>query len=594
MKGRSTLILLVSIVVLGIFIWGQEAWRAKKPVRDAERVRLFNLDGNSLLSIEFVHSNATVRCVKENGVWMAGDNDEGMGLADEALIQRMVSGLNSMGKGTTITEKELAIRGIEYEEYGFNDPLAVIEAVDSHGRHRWLVGRRAPLGNMVYAKKSDGENIFTISDKLISVIPGTADVLRDRVLFPSDAAGVRRIEVRGGAGFIQLLKDPKAGWRIEQPVAAPADEKEVDLFIGKLYRSRIVEFVRDNVSDFSAYDLQGETMQIAVGHGDGVSRMLILGDDVPDKAGQVYARRADDTSVFSVSEDVQELLNIPAEQFRDAGVLSVPPGSISSINISRGEDQLMLDYDGSNVWNITSPMVWEAEPVSISSLVTLWVNAVITEFDVEVPESDPEWVLEFASAELGTATKLEIFPAKGSREGLLLRRNDEPMVYRINLPMVPDSIIDPLSYKDRNIWTLDPEQVHRVELVKPEKRQVVERLEDMRFAPVDAEGNVMLDDHALALLLRNLKQVSTTGYITYNPRDLDIYGLAEPSAELHLGLSGTNQLGRVLLVGRETAEGYYSMVKGRDVIFFLDKPAVLSLTADFLQPTDSAEPASTQ
>jgi len=580
--------------VLGLFIWAQEVWRAKKPAREAERVRLFNLDGDSLLSIEFSHSNGMVRCVKQNGTWMAGDNDDGVGPADEALIQHMVSGLNSMGKGTTITEKELSIRGIDYEEYGFDDPMAIIEAVDNHGRHRWLVGRRAPLGEMVYAKKSDGDNIYTISDKLIAVIPGTADVLRDRVLFPTDAAGIRRIEIRGGAGFIQLLKDPQEGWRIQQPVAAPADTKEVDLFIENLYRSRIVDFVRDNVSDFSAYGLQGETMEISVGHGDGVSRMLILGSEVADKPGQVYARSADDTSVFTVSSDVRELLSIPAEQFRDAGVLSVPPGSISTISITRGEDHLMMEYDGSNVWNITSPMVWEAEPMAISGLVTLWVNSVITEFDVETSESEPEWILEFGSSELDSSTKLEIFPTKGNREGLLVRRNDEPAIYRINLPYVPDSIIDPLSYKDRNIWMLNPELIHRVELVKPETRQVVERLEDKRFSPIETEGNVSLDDVALDRLLRNLKQVSTTGYITYNPRDLDIYGLANPAAELRLGLSGTNQLGRVLLVGRETAEGYYSMVKGRDVIFFLDKPAVLALTADFLQPTESTEPASSE
>ena len=61
--------------------------------------------------------------------------------------------------------------------------------------------------------------------------------------------------------------------------------------------------------------------------------------------------------------------------------------------------------------------------------------------------------------------------------------------------------------------------------------------------------------------------------------------------ELHLGLEGTNQLGRVLLVGRETPDGFYSMVKGRDVIFFLDKPSVTALTADLIiEAGPSAEP----
>ncbi len=586
MKGRSTLFLFISIVVLGIFIWAQEAWRSKQSVHESERVRLFNLDGASLLSVEFSHSNGVVRCVKQNGTWMAGNAGEGMGPADEALIRRMVAGLNSMGKGTTITRKELAVRGIDYEEYGFNEPLVEIEAVDNHGRRRWQIGRRAPLGDMVYARLSGGENIYTIPDKLIAVIPGTADVLRDRVLFPGETAGVRRMEIRGAAGFIQLLKDPKEGWRIQQPVAAPADTKEVERFVERLYRFRIENFVADNVSDFSVYGLQGDTMQISVGHGDGASRMLIIGGDVPGKPGMVYARRADDTSVCSVSAGIRDLLNIPGEQFRDASVLSVPPGSISSISITRGEDQLTMEYDGASAWNITSPVVWPAELRAVDTLVTLWVNAVITEFDVEAPEGEPEWIFEFRSAEYGSANRLEVFSAKGRRDGLLVRRDGEPTVFRINLPMVPDSLSDPLNYKDREIWMLNPDQVNRVELHKaPGGRQVVERLDDNSFTPMQTNGNVRLDKEALARLLRSLKQVSTSGYITYNPRDLDIYGLAYPAAELHVGLSGTNQLGRVLLVGRETAEGFYSMVKGRDVIFFLDKPSVQALTADFIETT---------
>jgi len=124
MKGRSTLVILISIVVLGIFIWVQDSWLRKIPSDEAQRVRLFNLDSGTLISIEFSHSNGVVRCVKENGVWMSGDLDGNTGRADEALIQRMVAGLNSMGKGTTITEKQLSIRGIDPSEYGFDQPSA--------------------------------------------------------------------------------------------------------------------------------------------------------------------------------------------------------------------------------------------------------------------------------------------------------------------------------------------------------------------------------------------------------------------------------------------------------------------------------------
>ncbi|MDZ8117890.1 DUF4340 domain-containing protein [Pontiella agarivorans] len=592
MKGRTTLVLLVSIIVLGLFIWAQEMWRAKTSYRELQQIRLFNIDAATLQSIEFTVSNQTVRCVRENGVWLAGEKDGSMGAADEALIQRMIAGLNSLGKGTTITEKQLSIRGLDPAEYGFDQPRAVIAAVDHQGGHSWLVGKKSALGEMVYAQSSADENIYTIPDKLLDVIPTSPDTLRDRILFPGDAASVRRVEMRGSNGFVQLVKDPKEGWRVRQTVNAPADPKEVGLFISKIYSFRIEEFIQDNVSDFSVYGLQGETQQISVSQADGASRLLILGIDNPDKPGYVYARRADVASVFTVSAELRDLSNVPAEQFRDAGVLSVPPNSISSIRITHGEDQLRMEYDGSKDWNITRPVVWKAEPRMISDFVTLWVNAVIHEFEVDAKVDAPEWIIEFGSVEVGVTNRLDIFSTKGNKSGLLVRIDGEPDLYRINLPVVPDTVIDPLIYKDRKVWGLDANQVSRLSLQrKSGSRQTIERVEDNRFIPVETNGNVRVNEEGVTRLLRGLRQVNTSGYITYNPRDLDIYGLEDPVAELHIGLSGTNQLGRVLLIGRETPEGYYSMVKGRDVVFFLDKPYIETLTSDLLIETEPIAPS---
>ena len=90
-------------------------------------------------------------------------------------------------------------------------------------------------------------------------------------------------------------------------------------------------------------------------------------------------------------------------------------------------------------------------------------------------------------------------------------------------------------------------------------------------------------------MLSQLSRIYTLGYIAYNPRDLGIYGLAEPVLELHVGLSGTNELGRVLLIGSETPDGFYSMVKGSDVVFCLDSPTVNALSSNLLVESGVAE-----
>ncbi len=591
MKGRTTLILLASIVLLGLFIWIQESWVAGTPVRQNRKIRLFDLDADSLMSIEFRFTNTVVHIAQDNGIWMAGVAKGNMGRGDLELIQRLISGLNSLGKGTVITPKHLEIRGLESAEYGFESPAVEISVVDIQGRRRWLVGRKTPLGNMVYVRLVGDEDIYTISDKLLQFIPANPDAIRDRQLFDSEMAGVRRIEVRGPAGFVQLLKDSHAAWHVHQPVSALADSKEVDDFISKLYRFRIEEFIADNVSDFSIYGLQGEARQISLAGSDGTSRTLIVGDEVPGQAGFVYVRRADDTSVFTLDNEILRFLNVPSERFLDVAVYELPEKGVSSIRISRGTEEVTLVQSDSAEWSITQPVQWPADAKEVSDLIALWTSAVITEFNVSGASAESEWFFEFASAGSGLTNTIQVLFSKGKKDGLLIRRGSDPSVCQINLPQIPNSVINPLSYKNKRVWVLDQADISRVAIIQANApRQVIERVDAFSFAPAETNGNVQVDVQASNRLLWQLNNLKAQEYIAHNPRDLEIYGLVKPSLELQIGLSTPGELGRVLLVGHETADGFYCMVKGRDVVFYLGQQQVEALSANILTSQSTSFP----
>ncbi len=568
MKNRSTLFLFVGIAVLGAFIVAQEVWRAKVPSREYRRVRLFALDPATLVSLEFRQSNTVVRCVQENGVWMAGSGGPEMGRADMALVLRLVANLNSLGKGTTITAEQLETRGFDAAEYGFAQPAIEITAVDNQGRHEWLVGRKTALGDMVYVKEAADESLYTVMDKLLAVIPADPAQLRDRTLFAGEMAGVRQVEVRGTKEFVQMIKDARGAWQIQQPVSAPADSAEVARYIEQLYRLRIEDFVADNVSDFSIYGLQGGARQISLGGVDGASRMLMIGDELADQDGMVYARRADDSSVFALKAEVLDLLNVLSDRFRDASVLSVPSKEITGVSIRHGADALELQMEESGRWSVVAPVAWAADADVVAELVKTWNEAVVIDYDVADAPGVVDWVFEFGAAKEGAASRIEVLSTPGKEDGLLIRRDGDPAVHEINLPFLPDRMADPLAYKGRSIWELDRETIQKVSV------------ETADSDPVDLE--------LTEWLLNRLSVLKTAKYVTYNPRELEIYGLAAPALELHIELAGTNELGRVLLVGRETPEGFYSMVKGRDVIFYLDKTLVETLSQNLVEQSEES------
>ncbi|MEN7973357.1 MAG: DUF4340 domain-containing protein [Verrucomicrobiota bacterium] len=580
-KGRSTLGLLAGILVLGVFIWGQQMWRAKVPSSEIRRTRLFLLNPETLISLEFQCSNTVVECVKENGIWMTGNAEHGMGRADVALMHKMLSELNALGKGATITAEHLEMRGLDAAEYGLVDPAVEITAIDNKGRRRWLVGRKAPLGNMFYIKQAGEGDIHTVPEALLSLIPPQPDALRDRTLFSGKVPGVRRVEIRGSEGFIQILKDVRSGWQIQQPFVAAADPRAMQDLLGRLYRLQIDAFDAENVSDFSAYGLQGEARQISLEGVDGTSCMLVIGDEIVDRKGFVYARWADEASVFSLDAKVLDLVDIKRDTLRDARMLPLPAREITYISVARGSEQLELVSDESGQWAVSKPVMWDADRQAVFELIRLWDSVVITDFNVTNETLAAEWTLLFGSDKLGQTNQVDVLPGLGRKDGLLIVR--EGAVFQVNLPLVPETILDPLEYKDQQIWTLQKDEIQKVSVEKAaQSRQVAERQADGSFALGETNGAVRLDDEALELLLEELATVSTSDYVTYNPSDLSIYGLADPAVVLHLGLSGTNQLGHVLLVGEEAAQGFYAMVKGRDVVFLLDKTLAKMLSTNLV------------
>lgn len=590
MKDRSIRVLLVGILLVGVFIFVQESWRAKKPEREYQQIKVFDLYPQTLTSLQFKSTNSVIRCVKENGIWLVGDSEEGMGRADVARIFELIVALDSLGKGTTITAKQLKLRDLDASAYGFDFPSLEIIAVDNHGRRAWEIGRKTPTDLEVYVREVGGDEIYTIMRKLWDIVPTDPDDLRNRVLFSGEVAGIKRLEIRGTtAGFVRIVKESSSTWKIQQPVDAQADPYEVAAYIESLRKVRIEDFIAENVSDLSAYGLQGEIMQISLGYSDESSTTLLLGDPIPGRPGLIYARRADDTSVFALKESVLRFFNLPKNPFRDARVLALAQDEITAIAIKHGDQQLALSRNASGKWQIKSPAVWEADSEVVSNLIDLWSKAVVTEYEVSANSMDAEWILDFVAGESGTTNRIEVLPSGDRIDGLLIRMNNNPAVFQINLPIMPDSIINPLVYKDKQVWELKRKDITKLMLQRAnQKKQIVERDADGTFVAVESNGNLQADALAVDHVINRLCNIVTSRYIAYNPRSLDVYGLSNPSMELYVGLVDSNGLGRVLLVGRESSEGYYSMVKGRDVVFYLDKATVETISSDLLIKQDTS------
>ena len=557
MKDRSIPILIICIVLVGLFIIAQETWRTMTPASEQKRVAVFDLIPATLNTLQFKGTNGVVNCVQENGTWRVGASKQAMGRADTARVLQLVAGLNAMKKGTTITSQQLDLRGLDVSEYGLDEPALTISAIDNRGHRSWLVGRPTPSGLEIYIRESGSEEIYTIPRILWDLIPSTPNDLRNRLLFPGGLAGVKRIEMRRSSGFLRMVQEASNSWSIQQPIVAVADPYEVSAYVERLQKIRIEDFIDENVSELAAYGLQGEDRQISLGVVDGTSQALIIGDPVPSRPGLVYARRAVDTSVFALREEVLELLDAPVNQFRDARVLTLPREDIAAIRVQHGTEHVGLGADTNGMWKVTSPAVWKADAYSVNQLIDLWERVVIIEYDLPETTAAAQWVFEFISPANQSTNRIEVLGSGERLDGLMIRLNRTPQVYQVNLPIVPNTIINPLGYKSPKVWDLEQDKITRLVLSRAgEPKQTVERQEEGMFVAVESSGNEHADEEAVERIVQRICNLVTPGYIAYNPRSLEIYGLTTPSLELYVGLEGGEELGRVV-AGRSRIHGWF-------------------------------------
>lgn len=592
MKDRTIQILLITIVALGVLIGLLEYKSYRELKRRYQQSIVFGLDSSTLKAMHFSGTDFSVNCEKKNGEWLAGNPQSGLGRADKEIVTGMINALNSLRRSMTLSVNQKS-RDESLSAYGFDSPLITIEAEEGQGKRKWIVGSKTADNKEVYIREAGNDKeIFTVSIRLLDYVPFRAEDLRSRTPFPWVPAEVQRVELRRTSGFVRVVKNASGVWNIQQPMEVLADPGEFQYYLSQLCQLRIETFEAENVSDLSAFGLQDQgSRQISLTGADGTTRTVVVGDPVSGRPGFVYACRKDDTSIFTMRDDVLALLDKKVNQLRDARVVSIPVENISGVSYSMNNRTVGLSKTETGQWEVLAPAPGEADPLKIRSLLLWWQQIVITDFETKTNRDDtPSAVIEFYST-LGETNRIEVLPVVVSG-GLLVRLNNNPVAHQISEMVLNRSVNsnNPLFYRSQKIFDIPKKSVNRISISKKDKaEQEVQLEEDGTLVAVSPNGGVQVVRAVVEQVLVILSKLQTTEYITYNPGTLSPYGLDEPMMEVYIGLSDPKELGRVLLIGEERENGFCAMVKGRDIVFLLDKDTVRVLSSDLVKAVGTPE-----
>jgi len=602
MNLRTTIILL--LVALGFGSWlffvdrkGETTKQREEAARKALKIEQSRVTGFTFTAA----SNLTVTCAKINDKWRL--TAPVAARADGAAIDRLLSGLADMKRGEVITAQDRSQRNTKLADYGL-EPVRCSLALDLGGRKQTvLFGGKATLGDAIYLKDADRGDVVATDAAVTNNFPTNATALRDHALLTGSSFDVKRLDLRGGGRLIQLAKNDKGDWQMQQPIMARADRTAVQGVLDAVFDWKVADFAADGVADFATYGIDENACKVVINAGDKTGEQtLLVGKMAGTNAALVYVATPPEKSVYTANTNALAKVNTKINDLRDRRLFTLGSYDITSLQVQQGEKKLELKKDAGGEWNIVQPRPAKADAARVQDMLTQLTGVKIEDFldqsaanPAALGLAAPAWRVTLQrTAATNAAAKVA---APGENEQTLLvsglqraggrvavRLEHEATPYEIPGSVITNLTIDALVFRNRDILALNSSDVLKLTLSRGGVTQVVERAASTNDFAVVAPLKGLADKEQISSVLSSFCYLHAQRFVVEDPKDLAPFGLAKPELALTLGFKGDASHAKTILIGATTESGRYAMVRGQDLVFVLDAGAAMLLTKDWLKP----------
>lgn len=303
--------------LLNVFTVGVEALEAIPADADGFRVRTLISSVREQISGLDLHKPEApfIRLVRNASGWRLSSPVEAP--ADEAVVSSLVDGLvgarivgfvipsaahvSSAGGQTVLTQSALAPYGLAAEA-----GLSVSVKADSGMSEQIVFGSSAGT-NLVYALVQNGTAVVTMPSSVADLFRTREAALRDSRVFPFGAdERVRSVSITAGRLVYVLARGANGVWRLEAPVAAPADPAAAAALMDVVLRIRRNDVLQDPPAG------DEEAVRVSVATSSGVHPDVSVAKSVFRECGP-FADLRSKTLLELDSQSVRRLSLRPAE-----------------------------------------------------------------------------------------------------------------------------------------------------------------------------------------------------------------------------------------------------------------------------------------
>src|SRR5438128_7781844 len=598
MNWRYTLILGV-IVLAGVAYF--RFFEMKRPSTEEARRQaqnIVNFDRNKIDGIVIQNGDQKIEIRRRDNKWRLETPFKDQ--ADGALVENLLSDLETWQKEGTIPAKEIETDKSKLTEYGLNNPKLKLKLLGRDKPPEILFGKDAALEGRMYVRFQNSKETFLATQSVKKDIDKKPEEFRDKKLTDLTTAQVRRIALRTPAGEMELEKKGEH-WDILKPLRARADDGKVGDLISQITAARIQQFVADDRGDLRPYGLaeprgsitlydQEQKKDQKVELGDTIKvfgredkgQTLQIGS-VPEKEkDQIYVRFAPRGSVYTLPKKIEEILNTKPADLRDYHLVRIDTNILDRITIDApGKGKTVLARKDGN-WTVATRNNAPADSTAVRRLIDTLQNERVTKFVQDVASSLPKYGLDkpqlqltfssFAS-ENTAETKAGEQPfaaiAFGKQEGdnVYARLSDEPFVVAVRRNLLDQISPDPLQWQELSIFKFRPEQIHRLS-VTTDRELSLERDQTNQWHWLKGSDQInQANLQSLLNTLSNLRAVRWLGATTQQ------HGFEKQKLVLAFTTSPDNKVSHKLTIGAQNNDGTWcARVDGREGAFEISNP----------------------
>ena len=314
---------------------------------------LLNFNTGSIQKIQVLRETNSLQLKKTGEAWeilgdihTQGDKDTIMNFLQSVQFSRVKEFINESPDSL--------------QPYGLSAPKLKL-ILENDKTHILSLGNLKE-GKGYFARVNDSKNIVLVDPRLFEILSQKTVEFLDKTLLEFEEKDILDLVLQSENETIRITQgDNNSSWNIISPIKTDTDLSTINSLLFDLKEAKIKEFIKTSKDIDETFGLNIPRRSFSIKEKTSRTSTLQLGNQSTD-GQQVFAKRAGEPTVFSISKKVVDKLFRSLHELRNKKLLKFSSEEVNKILIQTPDELFELNKSRSQ-WNLIKPEVIKTEHI---------------------------------------------------------------------------------------------------------------------------------------------------------------------------------------------------------------------------------------